>query len=97
MRWMAARWLAALGVSAAALCAGMAPGHAAFSTAPWCAVLEMGQGDVYWDCQYQSIEQCRPNVIAGNRGFCNMNPAWPGFYKSEARPKVRHRHHVRRD
>jgi Protein of unknown function (DUF3551) len=42
--------------------------------APWCAVIEMGLGSVYWDCQYRSIEECRPNVLAGNRGFCNPNP-----------------------
>ena len=27
-----------------------------------------------WDCEYGSIETCRPNVIAGNRGFCQLNP-----------------------
>jgi hypothetical protein len=41
--------------------------------APWCAVLGMGKG-VYWDCQYRSFEACRPNVLAGNRGWCNPNP-----------------------
>jgi hypothetical protein len=29
---------------------------------------------VKWDCTYRSIEECRPNVIAGNRGFCNPSP-----------------------
>jgi hypothetical protein len=38
--------------------------------APWCAVI----ADGYWDCQYRSIEECRPNVLAGNRGWCNPNP-----------------------
>jgi hypothetical protein len=42
--------------------------------APWCAVISMGTGSVYWDCQYRSIEECRPNVLAGNRGWCNPNP-----------------------
>src|SRR5262249_14361850 len=41
---------------------------------PWCAVITVDKGAVYWDCQYSSIEQCRPNVLAGNRGFCNLNP-----------------------
>jgi len=42
----------------------------------WCAVVSTGTGDVNWDCSYASIEQCRPNVIAGNRGFCNLNPSF---------------------
>ena len=46
--------------------------------APWCAVIPMGPGDAYWDCQYRSIEACRPTIIAGNRGFCNPNPGWYG-------------------
>ena len=46
--------------------------------APWCAVLSMGYGSVIWDCQYASIEACRPNVISGNRGFCNHNPGYAG-------------------
>ena len=39
--------------------------------APWCAV---GKDGDHWDCQYLSFEDCRPNVVAGNRGFCNRNP-----------------------
>jgi hypothetical protein len=42
--------------------------------APWCAVIATGNGNDHWDCQYSSIEQCRPNVLAGNRGWCNPNP-----------------------
>ena len=58
---------------------------------PWCAVHIMGWGDVYWDCQYDSIEQCRPNVLSGNRGFCNPNPYYKGPVKRSAP-----RHHRRR-
>jgi len=63
----------------------------AAGTAPWCAVLDFGRGTAYWDCQYASIEQCRPVVIAGNRGFCNPNPA----YVAAEPPRWRHkrRHH----
>jgi hypothetical protein len=43
---------------------------------PWCAIIEVGDGAVYEDCQYHSFEECRPNVLAGNRGFCNPNPRW---------------------
>lgn len=63
------------------------------SEAPWCAVINIGFGDVYWDCQYNSIEECRPNVIAGNRGFCNQNPRYDGWYRHAEKP---HRHHKRR-
>ncbi len=60
--------------------------------APWCAVISMGL-DAYWDCQYQSFEQCYPHVIAGNRGFCNTNPAYQGEPRRQHVP----RHRVRRD
>jgi hypothetical protein len=41
--------------------------------APRCAVIEIGVGDVAWDRQY--LEQCVPNVLAGNRGNCTPNPS----------------------
>ncbi len=37
-------------------------------------MVEIGNGEVEWDCEYQTVEQCVPNVLAGNRGFCNNNP-----------------------
>jgi hypothetical protein len=51
----------------------------AFGDAPWCAQIAVTQGSVYWDCQYRSFEDCyrRGNILAGNRGFCTLNP-WPG-------------------
>ena len=51
----------------------------AYGDAPWCAVINIGKGAVYSDCQYRSFEDCyrRGNILAGNRGFCNVNP-WPG-------------------
>jgi Protein of unknown function (DUF3551) len=62
-------------VAAAALASvSFSPGHAEAAAAPWCAVITIGEDSVYWDCRYSSIEQCRPNVLAGNRGFCNPNP-----------------------
>jgi hypothetical protein len=60
----------------AATCLGTSSGRA-YGDAPWCAVINIGQGTVYWDCQYRTFEACYPNVLAGNRGFCNVNP-WPG-------------------
>ncbi len=62
--------------------------------APWCAIMNMGTGVVHEDCSYGSLEACRPNILAGNRGFCNPNPAYRGAVVIEHR---RHyRGHVRR-
>lgn len=63
---------------AAAIFGGFAsvPAVAQATTAPWCAVLSMGRGDAYWDCRYASLAACQPNVLGGNRGFCNPNPRW---------------------
>jgi hypothetical protein len=46
------------------------------SEAPWCAVNSGGDGDMHWDCQYRSFEDCyrRGNILAGSRGFCNPSP-----------------------
>ncbi len=49
--------------------------------APWCAVHNIGWGDVEWDCEFYSIEQCRPEILSGNRGFCSPNP----YYRAPAR------------
>jgi hypothetical protein len=51
---------------------------AAHAAAPWCAVVGTARGAVYWDCQYASFEACYPNILGGNRGFCNPNPAYEG-------------------
>ncbi len=48
--------------------------------APWCAVTDQGTGEIVWDCEYRTVEECVPNVLAGNRGFCNVNPYWRGSY-----------------
>ena len=53
------------------------PAAADYYGAPWCAVVAMGDGDMQWDCEYRTIEECRPNVLAGNRGWCNPNPYRP--------------------
>jgi hypothetical protein len=59
-----------------------------YGNAPWCAVTNGGDGDVEWDCEYQTAAQCAPAVIAGNRGFCNLNPAGPQYAPA---PLARHR------
>src|ERR1700746_3462589 len=74
-----AKTLAKLTFGVAALAAATGFGSSssrAYGDAPWCAVINLGK-DVYWDCQYRTFEACYPNVIGGNRGFCNQNP-WPG-------------------
>ena len=87
------------GLAAAVFIAAMAfgPVHArADSNAPWCAVISLGQGDVYWDCQYYTFEACVPNVLAGNRGFCNHNPAYTGAPAPDRhRPKHHRKRHVK--
>jgi len=62
---------------------------------PWCAILNYGNGSAYEDCHYSSIEACRPNVLAGNRGFCNPNPRWVAAYDPGAKPLARHRRQAR--
>jgi hypothetical protein len=34
----------------------------AYGDAPWCAVKTLS-GDVYWNCQYRTVEECTPNVM----------------------------------
>lgn len=65
-----------------------------YGNAYWCAVTEVGTGEMQWDCEYQSIEACVPNVLAGNRGFCSVNPYWRGSHAANtvARPKYHKRH-----
>lgn len=60
-------------VSFAFLALNPLPASADYHEAAWCAVVGLGKG-VHWDCQYRSFEECRPNVLAGNRGWCNPNP-----------------------
>ena len=66
---------AILGAAVALLALGSAQPAQAGGNAPWCAVISTGFDNTVWDCRYRSIEHCRPNVIAGNRGFCVPNYA----------------------
>jgi hypothetical protein len=69
----------------ASLAFGFQPAAADYYGAPWCAVVAMGDGDMQWSCEYRSIEECRPNVLAGNRGWCNPNPYFVASRPSEHR------------
>jgi len=62
-----------------------APSSAKAFEAPWCAVTSKGNGNAYWDCQYGSIEQCQPNVVGADRGWCNPNP---NFIAGRADPRL---------
>ena len=68
---------------------GVAAGHLAFSlpatadVAAWCAVINYGE---YWDCQYRSLEECRPNALA-KRGWCNSSPYFTSSPAEYRRPK----------
>ena len=59
---------------------------AAADVAPWCAVVKDGD---HWDCQYRSLEDCRPNVLGGNRGWCSPNPY---FVATPTQPKGSKKH-----
>jgi len=90
--------MARLLIAAAAFVAAInlnVPASHAFGDAPWCAVMEEGNGEMYWDCEYKTVEQCAPNVVAGNRGFCNLNP-WPGPYASAAARPTHRKRQLRR-
>jgi hypothetical protein len=82
----------AIAVLAAVFCLDV-PMASARGAAPWCAVVSSGPAEVEWDCNYYSIEECRPNVLAGNRGSCIQNPRAP---EVKFVPKNRHKRHRRR-
>ena len=39
-------------------------------------MVNVGTGSVHWDCQYNTVEACVADVLAGNRGFCELNPIY---------------------
>ena len=79
-------------VAAAIGCGVPAAVAGSFGNAPWCAVQNYGAGDVVWDCEYRSVEECQPQVVAGNRGFCNINPSYvpPAVYRAPVKHRKRH-------
>jgi hypothetical protein len=89
-------------IFAAAACAAVlsldvpaAHAAAAWRENPWCAVIDYGDGGVTWECNYRTFEECYPNVLAGNKGSCNLNPAGPGPQAAtSAAYQPRKKHHV---
>jgi hypothetical protein len=83
--------LTAAGLVAAVMGAGVPAAQAgSYGNAPWCAVQNLGAGDVVWDCEFRTAEACAPHVIAGNRGFCNINPS---FVPPTSVAPIKHRKH----
>jgi hypothetical protein len=90
------RLTAAIAAAVAALCLQVSSSQAQYyGDAPWCAVLQIGTGSVTWHCYYRTVEECVPNVLAGNRGSCNLNPYFtasrgPATTARSARHKRQH-------
>jgi hypothetical protein len=90
------RLTAAVAAVAAALCLQMTSSQAQnYGDSPWCAVLQIGTGSVTWHCYYRTVEECVPNVLAGNRGSCNLNPYFTASHgpATTAQPAHRKRQH----
>lgn len=92
--------LGAAATLAVGLQGGVSPAQAAGGDAPWCAVIDYGDGGVSWECDYRSFEECYPNVLAGNKGFCNVNPYGPrpniakAFTPHHTSRHLHHRHNA---
>jgi len=85
--------LLAAAALAAATCFHVPAGHASGGNEPWCAIIDYGDGGVSWECNYRTFEECYPNVIAGNKGSCNVNPYGPGASKPALASRPKHRKH----
>jgi Protein of unknown function (DUF3551) len=59
----------------------------AYYQGPWCAGTNRGSGTFVYNCSMRTLEQCVPEVIAGNRGFCSPNPYYRGPEAAPARGK----------
>ena len=42
----------------------------------WCAVSNDGGDALNWDCEYDTVDDCSPAILVGNRGYCTINPYW---------------------
>jgi len=84
-------WFMAAGVLIGMATIAPQPAHA--GEGPWCAIHPLGpDGGVIENCYFSSIEQCRLEVVSGNRGWCGLNPRWPGNWAPQKRAHRRSRH-----
>ena len=65
----------ALAAAAAALCFGTSASWA-YNDAKWCVVTDGSSDNATWDCEFDTIDDCRPALMAGTRGFCALNPTY---------------------
>jgi hypothetical protein len=64
------------------------PAAARSGSGPWCAIVNTGTGNVQEECYYGTAEECRQNVLAGNRGSCSQNPEWAYNQRDKRKPRV---------
>ena len=62
----------AAALASAALVGGTTPGHAT-TDEPWCIIYGGGEGAIQ-NCSMRTFEECRQEMIGGNRGSCFQNP-----------------------
>jgi hypothetical protein len=65
----------AAAVAAAFFCAATLGRAATWGHAKWCAVTNDG-GTLMWECVFDTADECQPFILAGNRGYCSLNPYW---------------------
>jgi hypothetical protein len=72
--------LLSLGVAivAAFTVASCESGRRSIPEGPYCAVTNIGFEQTSENCYLPSLDACRREVIAGNRGFCRPNPRYAG-------------------
>ena len=68
----------------------------AYGDGPWCTAVVMGHS-VVKSCHYRTFEECYPNILGGNRGFCEPNPYWSGRDPKAEKPWRHHKRQVNRD
>jgi hypothetical protein len=84
-------------VMAAAVCFDVPAALAYSGSERWCAIVSIGDGGVLEDCNYRTVEECVPNVLAGNRGSCHENPRWEGANRSIAKRQPHQKRRIDRD
>jgi hypothetical protein len=77
VRIVISKLIFAAAVLGAALCFNMSAGRAGYyGDERWCAVTDQGADVINWSCEYDTLEDCRPAIYAGNHGYCGQNPYW---------------------